>query len=91
MTLDTEDRCGLYPFVTGKNDWMHPACRFHDINWIGQYGSFLGVTRRWYRLSMNRAEMLNRSRLKVLAYVTIGTVLGAPIWAARKLYRQIAG
>lgn len=88
MSLDKDDRCGIGWLSTTKRDWLTPVCKLHDQMFIENY-SFADTTRRFYTYAFNRAEMLGKSKLKAAAYVAIGTIIGAPIWASRKLWRII--
>lgn len=88
MVWDKIDRCGIGWFSSSVKDWMTPVCKMHDEAFLDNY-SFLDTTKRFYNLSMNRAEMLGKSKLKAAAYVAIGTIFGAPIWFGRKLWRAL--
>lgn len=85
MPLDNEDRCGMWKFSFDKDYWLTGVCKWHDNRWVYQDKAFNVVLKEFYQFIETRRAQLNKSKVESLTIFTLGTILGAPIWIARKI------
>lgn len=91
MPLDDRDVCGLGWLSLSKEYWLTGVCKKHDTTWVMQNKSFVSASKEFWTNINIRREQLGKSRIEGAVIWTIGTVIGAPIWFGRYLFRKIKG
>lgn len=90
MGKDTEgEGCGIFPFITGKNDPFYDACAFHDSaytqhSWHEQHLRRKEVDRQFYLQMLEIAGGNIFLRARAWIYYRLARTFGARFWEGKR-------
>lgn len=91
MSLDPTNQCGIAPFNLSPKFWLTGICSWHDERFVRQDKSFIQTSTEFWTHLKTRSKQLDKPIVVAATFWTVGTVVGAPIWFGRFMFRKIKG